>query len=263
MRERGLPLSPMMARATVRAVSPKTMTRRLVRPVKFVSDFGRLVGRKDGAWLYGSPAALGFSDRGDVWSVILDGDILERICTAEAYGWGAGAGSPYGVPGDRLYGREAYRTLAKYDALPPRDVPTTAPIWYEADGKAPPEFGRYRHGRFMVRWMARIVREVTSVAVERLSSISEADAMREGIEREDGVVVGAECHGGHHHEITDTRYFIPGLYEEQEQPALDEVPGFSYATSAFFRLWEILHGPGSVEADPWLWVIGFGHIPAP
>ena len=29
------------------------------------------------------------------------------------------------------------------------------------------------HGRFMVRWMARIVREVTSVAVERLASISE------------------------------------------------------------------------------------------
>jgi len=170
---------------------------------------------------------------------------------------------PYGVPGDRLYGREAWRTLSKYDSLPPRDVPTTAPIWYEADGMAPPEFGRYRHGRLMMRWMARIVREVTSIAVERLSSISEADAMREGIEREDGVVVGEECYGGRHHEITATRYFIPGLHEEQEQPALDEVPGFAYATSAFFRLWEILHGPGSCEADPWLWVIGYGPVPAP
>ena len=31
MRERGLALSPMMVRATVRAVSPKTMTRRILK----------------------------------------------------------------------------------------------------------------------------------------------------------------------------------------------------------------------------------------
>lgn len=250
MRERGLPLSPMMARATVRAVSPKTMTRRLVnpQPLKAIGSYrGVPLELMDSDWAWTNPktpSATTISNRSN-------GPVgWEKHC-------------PYGIHGDRLYGREAWRTLSKYDSLPPHDVPTTAPIWYEADGRAPPEFGRYRHGRFMVRWMARIVREVTSVAVERLSSISEADAMREGIEREDGVVVGAECYGGHHHEITATRYFIPGLHEEQEQPALNEVSGFAYATSAFFRLWEILHGPGSVEADPWLWVIGLGPVPVP
>lgn len=250
MRERGLPLSPMMARATVRAISPKTMTRRLVSPPRGCELVNLLDSEEDDRYSgrHDDPASWGYPFYEDSAPAVLS-DWLS-LC-------------PYGGVGDRLYGREAWRTLSKYDSLPPRDVPTTAPIWYEADGRAPPEFGRYRHGRFMVRWMARIVREVTSIAVERLSSISEADAMREGIEREDGVVVGAECYGGHHHEITATRYFIPGLYEEQEQPALNEVPGFAYATSALFRLWEILHGPGSCDADPWLWVIGFGPVPAP
>lgn len=132
---------------------------------------------------------------------------------------------------------------------------TSAPIWYEADGMAPPEFGRYRHGRFMVRWMARIVREVTSIAVEHLSSISEADAMREGIE-----VRWITFWGGQHAGQAMERYYIPGLYEERQANDDVQMTGFDCASSAFFRLWEILHGPGSVEADPWLWVIGYGEV---
>lgn len=231
MRERGLALSPMMARATVRAEAPKTMTRRLVNP----QPWAQPEPTDDGRW------QLFAGDEGSD----------PFLC-------------PYGVPGDRLWGREAWRTLSKYDSLPPRDVPTTAPIWYEADGKAPPEFGRYRHGRFMVRWMARIVREVTSVAVERLSSISELDALREGIEIANDVIVGC-YYANVHHEVVETRFFIPGLDDEgSETPSPvegeDPMPGFDTAQDAFFRLWEILHGPGSCEADPWLWVIGYGEV---
>lgn len=233
IRERGLALSPMMARATVRADSPKTMTRRLVNPQP-----GNVPGLHHPIRPYRTPAGC--------WNWVL---------SATGMGCGNPFPCPYGVPGDRLYGREAWRTLSKYDSLPPRDVPKTAPIWYEADGMAPPEFGRYRHGRFMVRWMARIVREVTSIAVEHLSSISEADAMREGIE-----VRWITFWGGQHAGQAMERYYIPGLYEERQANDDVQMTGFDCASSAFFRLWEILHGPGSVEADPWLWVIGYGEV---
>lgn len=220
MRERGLPLSPMMARATVRAEAPKTMTRRIMK-------------LPHGYWENGP------------------GGKLVPIPI----------GCPYGVPGDRLWGREAWRTLAKFDCLPPRDVPRTAPIWYEADGKAPPEFGRYRHGRFMMRWMSRILRVVESIGVERLQDISEADALREGIE-EENVIVGATCHNGHHREITADRFFIPGMPAEHQQPNDDDTPGFDNAADAFFRLFAILHGDDVLDANPWVWVIGYGDVPA-
>lgn len=221
MRERGLPLSPMMARATLRAKAPKTMTRRIMR-------------MPHGLWENGP-----------------DGKLIPIP-----------VGCPYGVPGDRLWGREAWRTLAQYDGLPPRDVPRGAPIWYEADGKAPPEFGRYRHGRFMMRWMSRILRVVESIGAERLLDISEAHAMREGIELERGIVVGAACYGGAHQEITADRFFIPDMEEERQGPDDDTKPGFDSAEDAFFRLFAILHGAEVLDANPWVWVIGYGEVPA-
>lgn len=49
--------------------------------------------------------------------------------------------------GDRLWSCEAWRTLAIHDSLKPRDLPATAPIWFEADGTAPEGFGRLRRAR--------------------------------------------------------------------------------------------------------------------
>ena len=248
MRERGLPLSPMMARATVRAEAPKTMTRRIINPQPtkaYGTNRGVPLPLMPDDWAWQHPRCAGATT------------ISNRKNGPE--GWERHC--PYGVPGDRLWGREAWRTLAKFDCLPPRDVPRTAPIWYEADGKAPPEFGRYRHGRFMMRWMSRILRVVESIGVERLQDISEADAMREGIE-EENVIVGATCHNGHHREITADRFFIPGMPDEHQQPNDDDKPGFDNAADAFFRLFAILHGDDVLDANPWVWVIGYGEVPA-
>src|SRR5678810_176772 len=89
---------------------------------------------------------------------------------------------PYGVPGDRLWVREPWRTVEQYDHLPPRDVPRTAPIVY-SDAGAPWDgiSGRYRHARFMPRWASRILLEIISVRAERVQIISEADARAEGV----------------------------------------------------------------------------------
>jgi hypothetical protein len=69
----------------------------------------------------------------------------------------------------------------------------------------------------MPRWASRITLEITGVRVERLNSISNADAMAEG------------C-----------------VASERESES-----------DAFHNLWESINGLGSWGANPWVWVIEF------
>lgn len=79
---------------------------------------------------------------------------------------------------------------------------------------------RYRHARFMPRWASRILLEVTAVRVEQLQDISESDAMAEG------------------------------CYTDPACPAYD----------AYRSLWEQINGPGSWDANPWVWVVEFKRV---
>ena len=129
------------------------------------------------------------------------------------------------LPGYRLWVREAWRTEARFDALPPRDVDRHSAVAYECD--LDPfergEFlrGRYRHARFMPRWASRIDLDVLNVRVERLHDIDEADALAEGV-----TLTGATRHG---HEARD----------------------------AYAALWDVINGEGSWAANPWVFVIVF------
>lgn len=89
---------------------------------------------------------------------------------------------PYGVPCDRLWVREAWRAELTFDDVPPRDIPPGSPIAYEADGTDNPIIaaGRYRQARFMPRWAARLMLDVTEIRVQRLCSIGQGDACAEG-----------------------------------------------------------------------------------
>jgi len=81
---------------------------------------------------------------------------------------------------------------------------------------------------------ARITLEITSVRVERLQDISEADAMAEGIvQQPDG---GYGLADTTHYHSTDPR-------------------------QSYFSLWEAINGDGSVEANPWVWAIEFRRLP--
>lgn len=173
MKETGLMFKAPLVRAILSG--QKTQTRRVVKGVKHFPDWGSAVGMVGGAWRYGSPAALGLAERGDHWSVTLDDDHLKRMCTQEAYGWGAGAGCPMGQPGDRIYVRE---TFAQH--------PQFADLAYRAEGE---EFEDSDGALWVPKWtpaihmprkLARIWLEVTGVRVERLQSISRGDAMAEG-----------------------------------------------------------------------------------
>ncbi|EIF30912.1 hypothetical protein BCh11DRAFT_06424 [Burkholderia sp. Ch1-1] len=149
---------------------------------------------------------------------------------------------PHGVPGDRLWVREAWRTTGddgRADDMPPRDLqPHT--VWYEADGAAPADecVGKYRPPMFMPRWASRITLEVTGVRVERLQDINEADAQAEGVSRDtepcDHIRQSCEdigCLGQTH-------------------------------KASFCNLWCDLNGIPSWTKNPWVWVVEFRRIRA-
>lgn len=149
---------------------------------------------------------------------------------------------PYGVPGDRLWVRETWG-------------PCDGGFCYFADepagSKAKPDDGRWHPSIHMPRCASRTLLEVVSVRVERLQDISEADAMAEGIEREN-VIVDTHCAGGVHTEVSECRYFYSGGAEE----------GYEDAVSAYAALWDSINvnGPNSWAANPWVWVVSFKRI---
>lgn len=77
----------------------------------------------------------------------------------------------------------------------------------------------------MPKEFARIFLKVTDVRVERLQDISEEDAWAEGCEGSD-----------------------------------DDVIGGTSGYSKFARLWIAIHGPGSWEANPWVYALTFERV---
>ena len=207
MKERPIIFSAPMVRAILAGL--KTTTRRVVRPQPEAIHGG------EPYWSVG-----GYR----VWEYRETQDVLRK--------GGNPLRCPYGQPGDRLWTREAYKTLADWDHYPPREIARTAPIWYLADGPAPEGYGRYRHGKFMMRWMSRGLDEITAVRVEQLNEISEADCLLEGIPS-----------------ITDDAAWSKPI---PARPNLRAIYGGAYC-----RLWESINGPGSWAANPWVWVIEF------
>lgn len=144
---------------------------------------------------------------------------------------------PYGAPGDRLYVRETWQHEYHPEAY--RDG---ALLFYRADylndphgpdGEKSPE-GRYRSWRpaiHMPRDASRILLELTDVRVERLNSISESDAMAEGIRR---------------HAIVDHWFNVPGVSGAG-----------TTARAAYALLWNSINGKGSWNTNPWVWAVSF------
>ena len=162
-------------------------------------------------------------NRGDLWDFrrMLDNPMAVRC--------------PYGQPGDRLWVRETFRGCRAYEVqgYPPKDW-GNKPIWFEADGAPPgrPDqwASRSRPSIHMPRWASRITLEITRVRVETLQDIDLADALAEG--------------------ISDTGALIlDSAGNEQGGPIAE------YAV-----LWEQINGPGSWDANPWVWVIEFKRV---
>ena len=86
---------------------------------------------------------------------------------------------------------------------------------------------KWRPSIHMPRWASRITLEIAGVKVERLNEITGSDCANEGI-----------CG-----QIGSPRSY--GVVTE------------SFAREQFQRIWESINGPGSWDANPWVWVIEF------
>ncbi|CAH5114672.1 hypothetical protein AI2803V1_3729 [Klebsiella pneumoniae] len=147
-------------------------------------------------------------------------------------GWGGlvGDACPFGDVGDRIWVRETfcpvddtqyggekwvdYRATPKFEASHPAG-------WDCAPNDA--EALKWRPSIHMPRWASRILLEITDVRVERLKSISDRDALREGCSAAD--MKSGDC-----------------------------------VADVFARLWASIYGSDSWNANPWVWVIEFKRV---
>lgn len=163
------------------------------------------------------------------------------------------------APGDRLAVRETFFAFGRWEtcfsAKKGRDewhfVDMTAECghayWYAADGdpRMPVQGKRSggvtpgwwkRPAIFMPRAAGRLTLEISAVRVERLQSISEADARAEG--------------------ITDGGCLNCG----EPEPCGCAAPAPD-ARDSYIQLWESINGAGSWDANPWVWTVTFEVLP--
>lgn len=173
----------------------------------------------------------------------------DRNCwfSAPVWGWTAEAvpaqtwhkvRCPFGQPGDRLWVRETWQAIHvsidpetgygdDVQAAPSTPKDSCNGWWSVVHAATDPQASEHRDDRgfawrpsiHMPRWASRILLEVVRVRVERLQAINEVDAIAEGAD--------------------------PVIGDHQPYRA------------GFMRLWESINGPGSWDANPWVWVIEF------
>lgn len=205
----------LMSAPMVRAIlaGDKTQTRRIVKPQPI----------EDSKWVGG------FKIETKKRTEAVKSPLVSSLC-------------PYGQPGDQLWVREAF------DFVPfgGPDQPQSCAIVYWATGSyvthiAPCDFNPmiYGHAKVrpsihMPRWASRITLVITSVRVERLQDINEADSVAEGIEH-----IG-DC---------NWRDYLDHPYND-----------FTSARRSYRSLWEKINRPGSWDANPWVWMVEFKRV---
>lgn len=225
MKERPILFSAPMVRALL--AGTKTQTRRILKqatgPSLSVGMDDDLPGTAALSWLWGDGPGY---------------DVHETIKRVTC---------PYGRPGDRLWVRETWGVGSRpdpwggYDGLEYRadeafiDEIEMLPC-YKVE---PPDgvcYSDYRSGWkpsiHMPRWASRITLEVTGVRVERLQDISQADAMAEG---------------------------APPSHQSIDRVSR-ELGYADFSRSWYAQLWDRINGPGSWDANPWVWVVAFKRV---
>ena len=127
---------------------------------------------------------------------------------------------PYAEVGDRLWVRETHLIRGAGTVVDYRA--DMDPIDAAGHGAF---YGGWKPSLFMRREHSRITLEVESVRAERLQGITRSDI------RDEGILVPAEF-------ASDEKFR-------------------GYLLDQWIKLWESINGPGSWEANPWVWCISF------
>lgn len=179
----------------------KTQTRRAVNPQPEHPQFGNrkmLAVDDEGAELY-----------------LHGGPLLARAIRC-----------PYGLPGDRLWIREAWQSHIG---------PMGESIIYAYRATDDDRLGPWRPSIHMPREASRITLEITDVRVERLQDISEDDARAEGFSVD---------------RISDYLDVVERMDQTESRPA----------TCLYRDLWDEINGDGAWDANPWVWAVSFKRI---
>ena len=134
---------------------------------------------------------------------------------------------PYGILGDRLWGRETWQEIA---SDPPNDCYGKGQIQivYKADYEAYQyKIKQWCPSIHMPRRASRIILEITSIKVEKVQDISAMDIISEGITR-------------------SNNYDLVTRVEEEKV--------------RFIHLWNSIYGEGAWERNDWVWCISFRRI---
>lgn len=219
MKERGMIFNSEMVRAILDG--RKTQTRRIMKIQPAHSGLGlRRVtdsknGSDDGKYFWSSSDACGLKARSKSFTC------------------------PFGVVGDRIWVRETFQgPLFDYEQMESYLEDSSKfekPEFcqYAADGKPAPEYydadDNLRHGWrpsiHMPRWASRILLEITDVRVERLASVSDEDAGKEG-------------------------------YPADPSPFGGPMDKWLW----FRQLWDGIYPEQSFKHNPWVWVIEFKRV---
>ena len=220
------------------------------RPILFSAPMVQAIldGRKTQTRRAVKPQPAGEIRRGEPdFNHWIDTKYWERQNQKENRGIGTrGFACTYGQPGDRLWVRETWMDLQGTGI----EIVTGSRERYAYGADTPRgSYGddqrkcyglKWRPSIHMPRAASRITLEITSVRVERLQDISEAEALAEGIQRYAGP-------------LRWVRY-------------LDAITGeavHSTARDAFFALWIALNGQPSFNANPLVWILQFKHLQEP
>lgn len=193
----------------------KTQTRRVIKlPTKNIYEHPKM-----GGW---APTTIGGNDGS---FHIVKGEKVatqEQVCI-----WHQTCGVCIAVPfqvGTELWVREAWTPLGELsECTGPDDI-----LYRATATEAGKAITNWRPSIHMPRWASRITLRVTAVKVERLQSISEEDALAEGV----------------------------GMIDPHDPPGLLRD---TYA-EMYRDLWNSINGPGSWDANPWVAAYSFERV---
>lgn len=152
--------------------------------------------------------------------------------------------SPYGMPGDILWVREAWRQDENGD------------YQYRASTGNSYKF-KWKPSIHMPFKAARSFLKVTNIRIERLNTISDADAIAEGIDFTEYEAI-SEAHPAYRSYMN----YLPG----KDFITLCDEAGYSWnygkethtaAVASYCSLWCEINDADSWNANPWVWVVEY------